>query len=126
MTNRRRARLAHIATPTLRHIADGQKILEVGLVRTDAEVISYYPRKGSLKAFSIMARENVAIAMRRSIRFAGLGKPMSTMMKHTKLTLVTLMVDEKHYLYGVSKSTSGAKMIKKLESVSSSIRKSVG
>jgi hypothetical protein len=102
----------------LQEAVNGNTVRAVCLLKYGGEVVSLYPREFRYEAFNVMARENVALAKRRSVRNPSLGKPRYLLHRYEKLTIITLTFDGRYILYGICSSKADpARLARKLESV---------
>lgn len=102
----------------LRGAVDGDMVKALCLLRYGGEVVSSYPREFRYEVFNVMARENVAISKRRSVRNPSLGRLRYLLHRFEGLTIVTLALAGRYIFYGVCSSNADpTRLARKLEAV---------
>jgi hypothetical protein len=110
----------------LKKLVDGKSVLAAGLVRGSGAVVHTYHKTSGFEMFNVMARENIALARRRSIRYPTLGSPQRILAQYQKLTLAIVIPSYRFSIYCVSRTRKNAGAIvrrlttltKKIETVS--------
>lgn len=95
----------------LKKLVDGKSVLAAGLVRESGAVVHTYHKMLDFETFNVMARENVALARRRSIRYPMLGRPKHTLVRYQKLTLAVMIPSDRFSIYCVSRTRKNSEAI---------------
>jgi hypothetical protein len=88
----------------LKKLVDGRRVLAAGLVRGSGAVAHTHHKMRGFEMFNVMARENVALARRRSIRYPVLGRPKHTLVRYEKLTLAVVIPSDQFSIYCVART----------------------
>jgi hypothetical protein len=106
----------------LKKLVNGRSVLAAGLVKGGGAVAHAHHKMPGFEMFNVMARENVALARRRSIRYPMLGRPKHTLARYEKLTLTVVIPSDQFSIYCVSRTRkdSGA-IIRRLTALSKKI-----